>query len=71
MKPVNFKGSNCVYAEDQPEYLPLPARKDADGMVTCCWGLSWKERFRVFFSGRVFVKALTFNKPLQPLLVTT
>ena len=33
MKPIKFKGHNVVFAEDQPEYQPLPALKYADGDV--------------------------------------
>lgn len=71
MQPVKFKGSNTVYAENQPEYLPLPAHRATDGCVTSCWALSWRERWRVLVTGRVFVAILTFNQPLQPVRVAT
>nr|UVY42675.1 MAG: hypothetical protein [Bacteriophage sp.] len=29
MKPVEFPGVNVVFAKDQPEYMPLPAMKNA------------------------------------------
>lgn len=70
MKPVKFHGSNTVFAENQPEYLPLPARVSANGEVTSCWKLSWRERLRILFAGRFYVRMLTFNQPLQPLLPT-
>lgn len=41
MDIIKFDGCNITFAEDQPEYLPLPAHKTADGKVTSCWGLSW------------------------------
>ena len=67
MKPVKFKGSNCVYAEHQPEYLNLPAHKNNGGrVVTSCWLLSFWERLKIIFTGRVYVKTLTFHHPLQP-----
>ena len=28
MKPIKFKEQNTVYAENQPEYLPLPVLRD-------------------------------------------
>lgn len=71
MKPIHFDEANTVYAKNQPEYLPLPAHKTEDGMVTSCWRLSLKERIRMLITGRVYVMQLTFNRPLQPLLVST
>ena len=44
MKIIEFKQQNCVYAETQPEYLPLPSHKTKDGEVTSCWGLTIMER---------------------------
>lgn len=70
MKPVDFAGSNIIYAKDQGEYLPLPANKDSDGIVTSCWGMSWRERMRVALIGRVWVQTMTFNAPLQPIKVS-
>lgn len=71
MKPIKFKYSNVVYAENQPEYLPLPAHKAEDGTVTTCWKCDWIDRIRVLFYGRVYVQQLTFNKALQPQKVIT
>ncbi len=73
MKPVPFPQANVTYAEHQPEYLPLPACRELAVPfipVTSCWGMTWRERLRVFFTGRVFVQMLTFGQPLQPLRVT-
>ena len=66
MKPITFDEQNCVYAEDQPPYLPLPVYKTANGMVVSCWALTWRERLRVLLTGRMWWSVLTFNKPLQP-----
>lgn len=67
-----FPEQNTVFANDQPEYLPLPAYKfnDAQGRIVCCWNLSWRERLAVLFSGRVWQQVLTFNQPLQPQKLT-
>ena len=67
MEAIEFGQSNVKYAENQPEYLTLPAHKAEDGDVTMCWKLSFRERVRVVFSGRIFLQLLTFNRPLQPL----
>lgn len=71
MKPVRFKGWNTAYAEDQPEYLPLPgykapASEDPTGNFTSCWKLTFLERLKVLFSGRFYFSVWTFNNPLQP-----
>lgn len=72
MKPIEFPQQNVVYAKDQPEYLPLPAYRTPDGEeVTACWGMTWRERFRVLLTGHVYVTLLTFGKPLTPSIVST
>lgn len=73
MKPVDFEGSNCVFAENQEEYLSLPAYKHGDecGTVTACWQLSIRERLKVLFTGKMYLSLLTFNKPLTPHLLDT
>ena len=73
MKPINFPEQNVVYAENQPEYLPLPALKanTPQGEVVSCWKLSFKERVRILFTGRLWVCLLSFNRPLTPSFFTT
>jgi hypothetical protein len=71
MKPVYFPEHNTVYAKDQPEYLPLPAYRDECGNVTSCWQMTWKERLRILFFGKVYFSVMTFGQPLQPQLPAT
>jgi len=73
MKAIEFKDQNVVFAKDQPEYQPLPALKldTQEGEVITCWGLTFRERLRVLFKGKVWVSMLSFNKPLTPLLLST
>lgn len=73
MKPVKFKEQNCTYAENQKEYLPLPAYKNPEpqGHVVSCWNLSFRERVRILFRGRLWLSLMTFHKPLQPIIITT
>lgn len=71
MEPIEFKGVNCVYGENQPEYLPLPAKKRDNGEVITCWKLSPDEIKKVQETGVIWVCMLTFNKPLQPILLAT
>jgi len=66
MKPIEFKEQNCTYAKNQLPYLPLPVHKTEGGEVISCWHLSWRERFKVLFTGRVWHSVLVFNQLLQP-----
>lgn len=68
MKPVHFREATVLFAADQPEYLPLPAHRDAQGGVTSCWSLTWGERLKVLLFGRLWITTLTFGAPLQPIL---
>jgi hypothetical protein len=68
MKPTTFKQQNIVFAEDQPQYLPLPAYRTRDGEVTTCWKLTWWDRLCLLVTGRLWLRQLTFNESLQPQL---
>lgn len=72
MKPTEFPEQNCVYAEGQEEYLSLPAFQHGDpwGQVTSCWQMSWRERLKCLWTGRVYVSLLTFGQPLQPQIIS-
>ena len=73
MQIVEFPEQTVVIAKDQSEYIPLPAYRypnDPQGRIACCWSLTWPERFKVLFSGMLWHQVLTFNKPLQPQLLT-
>lgn len=72
MKPIEFREQNVVFAKNQLEYKPLPALHlhDADGTVISCWGLSFRERIRVLFTGKIWVGLLSFGKPLTPSRLT-
>lgn len=73
MQPVKFKEQNIVFAENQPEYIPLPAHRveGERGEVIFCEKLSFSERVRVLITGKIWVSLLTFNKPLTPSFFTT
>ena len=68
MKPIKFKGSNYIYAENQEPYLPLPSYKHNDSWecVSACWYLSFLERIKVLFTGKIYTTLPTFGKPLTP-----
>ena len=72
MRPVEFEGYHAVIAANQPPYQPLYAYsyQDATGRIACCWQLSFWERFKVLVSGKIWHQIVTFQKPLQPQLLT-
>jgi hypothetical protein len=66
MKPIEFKEANFTFAINQPQYRPLPTWRGDDGTVISCWKLTRKERLKLLFTGRIWLRVLTFNQPLQP-----
>ena len=68
MIPIKFKQANTEYAKSQSQYHTLPAYKGSDGIVISQWQLSIKEKFKIVFSGKLWLRQHTFNKPLQPQL---
>lgn len=67
VKLVDFPQAHVIVAENQPEYLPMPAYVYDDTQVlTCCWQLTWKERFQLLLTGRVWHSVWTFGGALQP-----
>ena len=72
MKPIEFKEQNTIFAKDQPEYQPLPALKmnTIEGQVISCWKLSFKERMKLLFTGKVWMSLMMFGNPLTPSYLT-
>jgi hypothetical protein len=67
---IEFKGMNCIYAKDQPEYLPLPVFKDDNGTTISCWQFAEEEIEELKRNGgKCYLQILTFNQPLQPVLI--
>ena len=69
MKPVEFKGQNVIFGNDQPEYLPLPALRMPDGEVITCWELSDEEMMDIIQTKRIYLSQLTFNQSLHPVML--
>ena len=69
MKPIYFKEHNKVYAKNQEPYLPLPVYEDVEqgGRVFHCWELSFVERIKVLFTGKLWINVLNFGQKLQPI----
>jgi len=60
-----------MIAENQPQYLTLPAWKGPEGLRVTRWKLSWSERLQILFGGSIWVTISTFGKKLQPLKLET
>lgn len=73
LRPDKFDGTNITFAENQPEYEPLPAMlvEGEQGIVVFCWRLNFWQRILVLFTGRIWHSVLTFRQPLQPQLLST
>ena len=69
MQPITFKQCNASFAKNQDQYIELPVFRTTDGMVISCWKMTWKERLKAAFTGKIFLTLLTFNYPLQPQLL--
>jgi len=69
MKPIKFKEHNKVYSKNQKPYLPLPVYEDdvQGGRVIHCWELTFLERIRVLFIGKLWINVLNFGQKLQPI----
>ena len=66
MKPIKFEGCNAVYAENQPEYIPLPCEK-MDTLILTLWSGSVWDRLCFLWHGKMWLTVMNFGKPLQPL----
>ena len=72
MEAIEFKGVNAVYGHDQDQYKNLPAMKVAgiEGLVITKWLLSEAELELINKTKSLFLSTLTFNSPLQPLMLS-
>jgi hypothetical protein len=70
VKPIEFAEQTQVWAKNQPPYLPLPAYTNERETISL-WALTWRERLRVLFTGRLWLRQLNFGGPLQPQAPTT
>lgn len=59
-----------VYANDQPQYQPLPCFKCLDGKILTRWTLSEEEKRLVLEQGYIYLAVSTFNEPLQPVYLS-
>lgn len=68
MKAAKFNECNLTFAKDQPEYNQLPAHhtRNDSGQIVFCWQLTFRERLKLLFTGKLWHSVLTFYQPLQP-----
>ncbi len=70
MKPVTFPEQNKVWAENQPEYLPLPSYCNPRENISK-WRLTWWERIKLLFTGTLWMRQVNLRQPLQAIVPTT
>lgn len=56
-----------VFAKDHPQYEPLPAAIDTQGLVMTEWEFSAEDLAAIVNGGRVRLWIWTFRQPLQPI----
>lgn len=68
MKAITFPEANVEIAKDQPQYQTLPAYWNAEeGTIVFCFKLNQDEIDRVYATGEIYFKQLTFGHPMQPI----
>lgn len=68
MEPTEISGEGrpVVFAENQPEYFPLPARVTEDGQVRTRWQFTLDERRAIADGACLELTLHTFGNALQP-----
>ena len=65
-----FGTTRVVYAEDQPQYKPLPSLRTPDGRVVSQWRPTAEELAALNRGQPITLVNHTYNDPLQPILLT-
>ena len=72
MTPIEFKGQTLVLRKpagmSDEECSPLPIARLDDTCVSC-WRMSWRERLKVLWTGRVWLGVLS-GQTQPPVYVT-
>ena len=71
MKPIDFEGADIVFGENQPAYLPLPAKQVDKNTIMTCWELTDEDILLINSSKKILLGIKTFGKPLQPVLLAS
>lgn len=70
MKAIQFEEVTKTYAEEQPQYLPLPVYHYPDdhmGTVVSCWEFTEDELAALMKSGCLWISQMRFQSDLQPI----
>jgi len=73
MEPIEFPEVNKRFAEKQDEYRTLPVHLDdtvSHFPAISCWELSFGERMKLLFTGKLWFSQWTYGNDLQPQLPT-
>ena len=76
MRLIEFPEQTKIIAENQDEYISMPVHHVLNddggetGHLICCWKLSFLERIKILFCGKVWHQMLTFGEPIQPQKLT-
>jgi hypothetical protein len=71
MKAIYFDEYNVIFAENQKEYVPVPACSQKNGLVTFCLELNKEEISFIKNLGAVVLEVHTFGNPVQPIRILT
>lgn len=68
-RPHRAFGRSVMIGKNQPQYMPLPAGIDDEGVVTTIWEPDAEELAELMDGGYVVLQIHTFNRPIQPVRV--
>jgi len=70
VEPPLHEGADLIQiAEEQDEYMTLPASVDAEGLVMTEWQLTEEELTTLMCGGHIRLWVHTFGNPLQPVRI--
>jgi len=67
MKPIDFPERTVMVAENQDEYLTLPAFQDEIDTISR-WQFTWRERVLILFGAGLWIRQRNRKRAVQPLL---
>ncbi len=71
MTPRKFEEANIFYPAVSGVYEECHAHNSMDGTITISWKLTWKEKFRLLFTGVIWHQILVYKMQMQPQRLTT
>lgn len=72
MEAIEFPEVNLIIAQHQPEYQTLPSyHNKEEGSLTFCFKLTEDEINRIYATGEIWFKQITFNKPMNPITLSS